>query len=508
MPEEPASISSKDSAFGLLQQQFREQYCEIFDDHLAPRSIIVIPSLTLDQQILSKIKGHFYYEERMLCMLMLLKMPATKLTFVTSVPISPIIVDYYLHFLPGITAHHAKQRLTMLSCYDAGNVALTDKVLRRPRLIKRIRNSIQGNPAHLVFFNVTESEKQLALQLDVPIYGCDPGLNWLGTKSGSRELFRQSGIPLPDGYENLTTEEDIVEALFRLKLQNQGLARAVIKMENGFSGDGNAVFSYKNAPADTRHLRSWLSENLSKNLKIVARKLPYTKFINKFIKTGGIVEEFIDGGKLVTSPSVQVRINPCGEIKIISTHDQVLGGESGQVYLGATFPADLNYAREIAALATRVAELLRDAGVLGRFGIDFMSVLTDGGWQHYALEINLRKGGTTHPFLMLQFLTNGTYDPEDGTFSVSDGSKRYYYATDNLQKERYKGMTPLDLIDIAMYHGLHYDHSREEGVMFHLISALSQFGKLGLVSIGRTPERALEYFERVVEVLDEESVRP
>ena len=72
-------------------------------------------------------------------------------------------------------------------------------------------------------------------------------------------------------------------------------------------------------------------------------------------------------------------------------------------------------------------------------------------WQHYAIEINLRKGGTTHPFLMLQFLTNGRYDQESGEYILSDGSKRYYFATDNLQKEQYKGLTPPDLLDIVIY---------------------------------------------------------
>ena len=40
--------------------------------------------------------------------------------------------------------------------------------------------------------------------------------------------------------------------------------------------------------------------------------------------------------------------------------------------------------------------------------------------------------------------------------------------------------------------------------MFHLIGALSQFGKLGVVCIGSTPQRAREYYDKIVEVLDKE----
>ena len=48
----------------------------------------------------------------------------------------------------------------------------------------------------------------------------------------------------------------------------------------------------------------------------------------------------------------------------------------------------------------------------------------------------------------------------------------------------YKGLTPQDLIDIAMFHGLHFDGAAQKGVMFHMIGALSQFGKMGIVCIG------------------------
>ena len=54
---------------------------------------------------------------------------------------------------------------------------------------------------------------------------------------------------------------------------------------------------------------------------------------------GGIVEAFIEGDHKV-SPSVQFRIDPLGEVELISTHDQVLGGESNQIFIGAHFPCD------------------------------------------------------------------------------------------------------------------------------------------------------------------------
>jgi hypothetical protein len=133
-----------------------------------------------------------------------------------------------------------------------------------------------------------------------------------------------------------------------------------------------------------------------------------------------------------------------------------------------------------------------------------MSVKENDEWRHYAIEINLRKGGTTHPYLMLQFLTEGDYDASSGNYYMKDGRKRYYFATDNLYDECFKGLVPHDLIDIAMCNGLHFSNATEEGVMFHLITTLSQYGKCGLVAIGSTPQRAKAYYDKVIEVLKKE----
>jgi hypothetical protein len=190
---------------------------------------------------------------------------------------------------------------------------------------------------------------------------------------------------------------------------------------------------------------------------------------------------------------------------VVSTHDQLLGGESGQVFIGAKFPANPEYSIEIGKMGMLVAKEMKKRGVLGRFAIDFLSVPSNGGWKNYAIEINLRKGGTTHPFLMLQFLTDGKYHDGEGCYLNASGQKRYYFASDNLRNPKYVGLTPPDLIDIMMLNELHYDGSAQEGTMFHLIGALSQFGKLGVVCIGSTPERAKFFYEETVRVLDRET---
>ncbi len=89
---EPGS-AAEIKMFGKLQESLRRQFEHIFPDKLAPRTVVVIPSLTMDEEILSKVSGINHYEERMLCLLMLLRLPRTNVIYVTSQTIDPVIID-------------------------------------------------------------------------------------------------------------------------------------------------------------------------------------------------------------------------------------------------------------------------------------------------------------------------------------------------------------------------------------------------------------------------------
>src|SRR5260370_6390790 len=137
----------------------------------------------------------------------------------------------------------------------------------------------------------------------------------------------------------------------------------------------------------------------------------YESYRKKLQERKGVVEERIMGEEF-RSPSVQLRITPLGAVELLSTHDQLLGGPSGQSYLGCVFPADTGYAALITREAAKIGKRLAKEGVIGRFALYFVVVRSNGTWAPYAIEINLRKGGTTHTFLTLQFITDRTYYPK------------------------------------------------------------------------------------------------
>ena len=358
--------------------------------------------------------------------------------------------------------------------------------------------------AHLICYNTTYLERNLALRLGIPLYGADPRHLEFGTKTGCRRLFARAEINHPLGFDNLHRLEEATAALLEMRRQRPNIASAVVKLNEGVSGEGNAL-------VDLTHLDSPDEAAIGERLRAMRFELAGTRFEEyweKFRVRGGIVEERVGvGAKEVRSPSVQLRITPLGAVELLSTHDQMLGGPSGQSYLGCIFPADPAYAGVITRDAAKVGDLLRDAGVIGRFALDFVVTRASDSapWETFAIEINLRKGGTTHPFLTLQFLTGGRYDTESATFLTPNGRKKFLVASDHVDSPRYRGYTPDALFDLVVRRGLHFGQVRQTGVVFHMLSALGSVGRLGLTAVGDSPEQAREIFEKAQAVFNEEA---
>jgi len=494
----------RQARFAVLQRKLVPLWESIRAMNQDEQTIVVVPSLTLDTagESGSELQA---FEERFLFLLLLLRQPRARIVYVTSQMILPSIIDYYLDLLPGVIPSHARARLFLPSPLDGSPRPLSQKLLERPRLLERIRALIPDlDRAHLVPYNTTELERDLALALGIPMYGADPRHFHLGTKSGCRRLFAEESVTHPLGFEDLGSPADVVDALARMRAQKPDMAQALVKLNEGVSGEGNALVDLSGlpAPGDLAE-RDALGERL-RAMRFELRDVRYEDYVAKLQERGGVVEERITGGEF-RSPSVQLRVTPLGEVELLSTHDQILGGPGGQSYLGARFPADNEYAPTITRDAARIGGRLAKEGVIGRFALDFVVVRRDGAWDPYAIELNLRKGGTTHPFLTLQFLTDGSYDPDAGQFTAPSGRRKCFVASDHLESPSYRGLTPEDLFDIVVRHGLHFDQSRQTGVVFHMMSALPEHGRMGLTAIGESHEQADELYERAVGVLNEEA---
>ena len=451
-------------------------------------TIVVLPSFSFAPSELAKITGVLYYEERLLFMLLWLRKPDLRIVYISALPVDPTVVDYYLRFVPD--PEDARRRLRMISTGDDTIQPLSEKLLRHPEALEEIRASA-GNPddAYLLPFNVTATERALSEALRLPLYGSPPNLFWLGSKTGSRRTARQAAVRVLEGWEDLYTLEDIEHAIEAIRARSPHADAVVIKLNNGFSGQGNAIVELDGRSAPLP----------SSTTTFCASEETWPSYEAKIGAEGAIVEELVRDEPMV-SPSVQLRITPGGESEVVSTHDQILGGPEGHVYLGCRFPADPEYRLIIQDNALRVAGVLASKGVMGSFGIDFLVAHGHGGNHVYLSEINLRMGGTTHPFWMAKLVTGGEYDPTTGELMVGDEPRRYV-ATDNIKEPTLIGCDPADVIDAVEKAGLAFDPATSTGTTLHLLGALRPYGKMGAVCIGRTLEEADRLYAELLAVL-------
>ncbi len=493
-----------EARFTELQKKLAPLWKSIQAMNQDEQTIVVAPSISVDFEASPALVQA--YEERFLFLLLLLRQPRARLIYLTSQAIHPSIIDYYLAQMPGVVPSHARRRLFLLAPFDGSPQPLSAKLLARPKLLAEIRSLIPDpNRAHLITYNTTTLERDLALRLGIPMFGADPKYFPLGTKSGCRRLFEEEGVSHPFGIENLSTPDEVVDALCRMRAARPEVRQALVKLNEGVSGEGNALVDLVDLPASgSADEKPRVAERL-RAMSYEKADTTYDGYVAKLARRGGVVEERISGDAF-RSPSVQLRITPLGELELLSTHDQLLGGPSGQSYLGCTFPADPAYAAAISREAAKVGERLAREGVIGRFALDFVSVRDpDGSWRSYAIEINLRKGGTTHPFLTLQFLTDGSYDAERAQFTAPSGQPKCFVASDHVESPSFRTLTADDLIDLALRHGLHFEQSRQTGVVFHMLSAMGETGRLGLTAVADSREEAAALYRKTLDVLEEEA---
>ena len=496
-------VMDSQAEFDQLQKKLIPLWKSIEHFNQDPQTIVVVPSMSIDAIGSGTLMQA--YEERFLFLLLLLRQPRARLIYVTSQMILPNIIDYYLDLLPGVIPSHARPRLFLIAPLDGSARPLSDKLLDRPRLIERIRSLIMDPArAHLVPFNTTDREKELALRLGIPMYGADPKFFSLGTKSGCRKIFMEENVPHPLGYEDLGSKEQVIKAIAQMRVKKPSIQQVLLKLNEGVSGEGNAIIDLTGLPPPGNSKELSVLEERLRAMKFELPDVTYESYMQKLEERAAVVEERIIGEEF-RSPSVQLRITPLGAVDLLSTHDQLLGGPSGQSYLGCVFPADTGYASLITREAAKIGRRLAKEGVIGRFALDFVVVRSSGKWEPYAIEINLRKGGTTHPFLTLQFLTDGTYDPDTAIFTAPNGRQKFFVASDHVESPRYRTLTPDDLFDIVVRHNLHFGQTRQTGVVFHMMSALGELGRTGLTAVGNSHEDAKATYDRAVAVLDEET---
>ena len=207
---------------------------------------------------------------------------------------------------------------------------------------------------------VTPAERDLAIALDMPMHGSAPELWRLATKTGSRRLFRDEGVPLPDGVEGVANSAQVVSAIVAVRSRNRELGAVVVKLDDSVSGDGNAVIDLGGLPppgsGDERDA-------------VAARLLALPGwYMEQLAAAPGIVESRIDGVDF-RSPSCQATVTPEGDVRVSRTHEQVSRALRPGVQ-GCVVPPTSSTPLNGQPRRDRRRPVARE-GVVGRFSVDF-----------------------------------------------------------------------------------------------------------------------------------------
>jgi hypothetical protein len=145
-------------------------------------------------------------------------------------------------------------------------------------------------------------------------------------------------VPHPLGFENLFSVDDIIRAIAAMRAEKPTIRSVIAKLNEGVSGMGNAVIDLENLPPPGDPTEPAAIGERLKGMHCELEDATYDSYVDKVVEKGAVVEELIAGQEF-RSPSAQLRASPLGQLELLSTHDQMLGGDNGQQYAGGRFPA-------------------------------------------------------------------------------------------------------------------------------------------------------------------------
>ena len=319
-----------------------------------------------------------------------------------------------------------------------------------------------------------------------PINGTAPELRSAAFKSAGRKLFHRAGVPVPLGREDLHTVDDVAATAEWIRAARPGVGAVVVKHDDSGAGDGNAVVDLRDASGGHRDPHEVLA---------AISALP-AWFLDDLATGGGVVEEMVTGDGL-RSPSVQLDLLPGAGVRVLATHDQVLGGDNGQVYLGCRFPADPAYAADLArhgdavGRAARRPRLRRAGGRRlhgrphGRRGRG-RSPPSRSTCARAARRTRSRPCAAWCPAATTPRRVPGSRTPTAAPVPTARATTS--------STPRWPSAAPSRSSTRCAMPGCSSTSDRGTGVVLHMLGCLAVDGRFGATAIGRTPEHADELY--------------
>ena len=118
------------------------------------------------------------------------------------------------------------------------------------------------------------------------------------------------------------------------------------------------------------------------------------------------------------------------------------------------------------------------------------------------IEINIRKGGTTHPYWTSKLLLDACRSDVSGCLVDNQGKEYVYRSNDNFEKQTNNRLSLDEILNGAKEENLIFTFEQKEGVIFHLLSAWRPLGKIGYTIIAKNSKRLDKIQQQVEKIFD------
>lgn len=407
------------------------------------RVVVHIPSLSREEAQRMSMSDFSMRQNAQLARLTWLEATDVEVLYVAPFPLSPDVLQYYTKLLQVRGDEHPNERFKIVfpENYDRfpSHLSLMTVLYYSPRCMARISNFCKGKDAYIIPGVVGPDDVKVACKLDLPLLAPHPQLAAVyGSKSGSKRIFSLAEVNTPPGAYDLYSESETLHSLARLVFERIDIQRWLLKIDDEFLGRGHAWLDVSHLQCHAalvrereRSMQIWMDPQkqqaaVNKVLEELVRVLPrkveiahsdlfptWTAYLETFTRVGGVIEAVPPAH--VDSPSVNLLIEPGGNITIHSTHDHIFSPE--YTYVGASFPQVSANNKALVGAATAVAQICKDKGMVGYVSVDFVSFRdSQGGERLWAIDLNIGMHDTVVSFHLFKFITGGNFNPVLGTF--------------------------------------------------------------------------------------------